>query len=101
MKYTIDPELNIISKIKMPNYPKMLPLMNMACRGFLCVSDKKVTVKRYRMPGYRGAPLVVHVIEPKQSEVVSKPLPCLVFFHGGGLKKGDKIIRYAMVTVAN
>ena len=83
MKYNIDPELELISKIKMPNNPKLLPLMNAVCRGFLCKSDDKVTVKRYGMPGY-GASLVVHVIEPNQVENTVKPLPCLVFFHGGG-----------------
>ena len=30
MKYNIDPELELISKIKMPNNPKLLPFMNMA-----------------------------------------------------------------------
>ena len=83
MKYNIDPELELISKIKMPNNPKLLPLMNAVCRGFLCKSDDKVTVKRYGMPGY-GASLVVHVIEPNQVENTVKSLPCLVFFHGGG-----------------
>ena len=83
MKYNIDPELELISKIKMPNNPKLLPLMNAVCRGFLCKSDDKVTVKRYGMPGY-GASLVVHVIEPNQVENTVKPLPCLVLFHGGG-----------------
>jgi len=84
MKYNIDPELNFISKIKMPNNPSLLPLMNAVCRGFVCRSDNKVTVKRYGMPGYLGVPLTVHVIEPKQTEDDRKPLPCLVFFHGGG-----------------
>jgi len=84
MKYNIDPELELISKIKMPNNPKLLPFMNMACRAFLCKSDDKVTVKRYGMPGYGGASLVVHVIEPKKAEKKGKPLPSLVFFHGGG-----------------
>ena len=84
MKYNIDPELELISKIKMPNNPKLLPLMNAVCRGFSCKSDDKVTVNRYGMPGYLGASLVVHVIEPKQVQDSVKPLPCLVFFHGGG-----------------
>ena len=84
MKYNIDPELSLIAKIKMPNNPKLLPLMNAACRAFLCKSDDKVTVRRYGMPGYLGEPLVVHVIEPKRAETTEKPLPCLVFFHGGG-----------------
>ena len=84
MKYTIDPELKLISKIKMPNIPKLLPLMNAVCRGFLCRSDAKVLVRRYRMRGYLGAPLMVHVIEPKLIKEKPKRLPCLVLFHGGG-----------------
>lgn len=84
MKYNIDPELEFISKIKMPNCPSLLPAMNLACRVFFCKSDDKVTVKRYGMPGYLGTSLVVHVIEPKVVEDGTKPLPCLVYFHGGG-----------------
>lgn len=84
MKYNIDPELKLISKIKMPGNPKLLPLMNLAVRSFKCKSDEKVTVKKARLCGYKGAELSAYVIEPKRVESIDKPLPCLVFFHGGG-----------------
>lgn len=94
MKYNIDPELKMVSKIKMPNYPKLLPIINAVCRGFLCRTDKKAVVKRYRMPGYLGAPLLVHVIEPKQTTKQQKSLPCLVLFHGGGFMLRASGIHY-------
>ena len=84
MKYNIDPELALISKIKMPGNPKLLPLINRAIRLFKCESDEKVTVKKYRLRGYEKAEIFARVIEPKQVENPEKPLPCLVFFHGGG-----------------
>ncbi len=84
MKYNIDSELKLISKIKMPNNPKLLPVMNAVCRGFVCKSDDRVAVKKTRLHGYEGAELSAYVIEPKQVEDKTKPLPCLVFFHGGG-----------------
>ena len=84
MKYPIDPELNVIAKIKMPGNPKLLPLMNLVVRSFKCKSDDKVTVKKARLRGYEGAELTAYVIEPKHVGNADKPLPCLVFFHGGG-----------------
>ena len=84
MKYNIDPELYVIAKIKMPGNPKLLPFMNMAIRSFKCKSDDKVTVKRTRICANDGAKLSAYVIEPKQTENLDEPLPCLVFFHGGG-----------------
>lgn len=84
MRYHIDPELSLIAKMKMPGNPKLLPLMNLVVRSFQCKSDDKVTVKKARLRGYEGAKLSAYVIEPKQIEHGDKPLPCLVFFHGGG-----------------
>ena len=84
MKYNIDPELELISKFKMPNNPKLLPLMNAACRSFRCKTDNRVTVKKTKLRGYEGAELAAYVIAPKQKQAENKTLPCLVFFHGGG-----------------
>lgn len=84
MKYNIDPELGLIAKIKMPRNPKLLPVMNLAVRSFKCKSDEKVIVKKTKFRGCDGAELSAYVIEPKQLEETNKPLPCLVFFHGGG-----------------
>lgn len=84
MKYDIDPELMLISKIKMPRNPKLLPLMNQVIRAFRCKPDAKVTVKKARLRGYQEAVLSAYVIEPKQVENEGAMLPCLLFFHGGG-----------------
>lgn len=83
MKYNIDPELNLIAKIKMPGNPKLLPLMNKVIRSFKCKSDEKVIVRRTRIWANDGEKLSAYVIEPKQVENAGD-LPCLVFFHGGG-----------------
>lgn len=84
MKYNIDPELSLIAKLKMPGKPKLLPLMNKVIRSFKCKSDDKVTVKKAKLHGYEGAELSAYVIEPRRIENADNPLPCLVFFHGGG-----------------
>ena len=84
VKYPIDPELRKIAKIKMPENPNLLPLMNLVVRNFRCKSDDRVTVKRYGIPSYLGETLPVYVIEPKLEVQKGTALPCLVFFHGGG-----------------
>ena len=84
MKYNIDPELYGIAKIKMPGNLKLLPLMNRVIRSFRCKSDEQVLVKRARLCGYQGEVLSAYVIEPREKENSDKPMPCLVFFHGGG-----------------
>jgi len=82
VKYNIDPELHKIAKIKTPGNPKLLPFMNRVIGVFKCKSDDKVLVKRARLCGYEGEILSAYVIEPRENS--NKPLPCLVFFHGGG-----------------
>lgn len=84
MRYPIDPELSLISKIKMPGNPKLLPLMNLAIRSFKCKSDENVTVKKAHIHSFDDMELSAYVIEPQKAENSDEPLPCLVFFHGGG-----------------
>ena len=84
MKYNIDSELRLIAKVKMPGNLKLLPLMNQVIRSFQCKSDENVTVKKTRIHSFDGAELSAYVIEPKRLEQKEQPLPCLVFFHGGG-----------------
>ena len=45
MKYNIDPELELISKIKMPNNPKLLPFMNMAFVSLSVIPFVKMTTE--------------------------------------------------------
>ena len=47
-----------------------------------CKSDDKVTVSKYVTPGYKRERLSTLVIEPRQ---YTGELPCIVFYHGGGL----------------
>lgn len=81
-KYEIDSDLKRIAMLKPPVNIHLYPFMNMALTLFKCKSDDKVTVKKYTTPGYEGGKLSTLVIEPKDN---SGTLPCIVFFHGGGL----------------
>ena len=56
-KYDIDPELAGIAKIKMPDAPALLPLMNRIIGFSKCRSDDAVIVTRHKTPGYGGASL--------------------------------------------
>lgn len=80
-KYDIDPELAGIAKLKMPDAPALLPLMNRIIGFSKCRSDDTVVVTRHKTPGYNGASLDTLVIEPVQH---AGELPCMVLFHGGG-----------------
>ncbi len=80
-KYDLDRELGRIARIKMPNAPALLPLMNGIIGLSKCRSDGDVTVTRHRTPGYGGALLDTLVIEPAR---YAGKLPCMVLFHGGG-----------------
>lgn len=82
MRYPLDKELRILQFNKLPLNANAYPLFNLFMRAiFSCKSDNEVNVTCLRTPGYKGAYLHTYVIEPKE---VSGPLPCLVYFHGGG-----------------
>jgi len=81
MKYELDHELKKMARLKIPESIKVFPVMNKILAFSKCDSDHKVSVRRYKTPGYNGAELKTLVIEPKHSE---ESLPCVVFFHGGG-----------------
>ena len=81
--YPLHKELDSLAKMKPPIYKPLLPIMNKAMASmFKCESDEKVVVNKYEIKGYEGAPIPVYVIEPRTID--RKPLPCLVFYHGGG-----------------
>lgn len=80
-KYDIDPELAKIAKIKMPDNPALLPLMNGIIGLSKCRSDDAVAVTRHQTPGHGGAILDTLVIEPIHHK---GELPCMVLYHGGG-----------------
>ncbi len=82
MKYEIDSELTKIAKQKAPSNIYLYPIVNMVMKLFTCKSDNKVTIKKYVTPGYEDGKLSTFVIEPKK---YSGNLPCIIFYHGGGL----------------
>lgn len=81
-KYKIDSELTKLAKQKAPSNIYLYPIVNMAIKLSACTSDDKVTVKKYATPGYNNGKLSTFVIEPRKSSDI---LPCIVFYHGGGL----------------
>ncbi len=48
----------------------------------VCKSDEKVIAKEYDIPGYENYRLKTLVLEPRDTDEI---LPCIVFFHGGGI----------------
>ncbi len=81
-KYEIDRELIKIAKQKAPSNIHLYPIVNMIMRLSTCTSDDKVTVHKYVTPGYEDGKLSTLVIEPRKRCGI---LPCITFFHGGGL----------------
>lgn len=81
-KYGIDSELAKLTRQKAPSNIYLYPIINMVMKLSVCTSDEKVTVKKYVTPGYENGKLSTLVMEPKES---SGSLPCIVFYHGGGL----------------
>lgn len=84
MKYKIDKELKLISKINIPANEKLMPVLSRMTRGFRCRSDKDVLVTKYHDK---------YVIRPRKAE---GPLPCLVFFHGGGFIMNAAFSHYSI-----
>lgn len=82
MKYNIDKELKSISIFSGTAVGRLYPLINIGYRLNKCKSDKFVNVIKYSTPGFNGEKLSTLVIEPKQ---YSGDIPCILFFHGGGL----------------
>jgi len=82
MNYKLDSELKKIAKQKAPSNVCLYPFVNIAMSLSRCRSDDKVTVRKAVIPGYKNGKLSALVMEPGGQ---SGSLPCLLFFHGGGL----------------
>ena len=95
-KYNIDPELAGIAKIKMPDNPALLPLMNKIIGFSKCRSGDTVAVTRNKTPGYGGASLDTLVIEPVHHE---GELPCMVLYHGGGFVLKASFAHHSMAKL--
>ena len=95
-KYNIDQELAGIARIKMPDNPALLPLMNRIIGFSKCRSDDKVVVTRHKTPGYGGASLDTLVIEPVHH---TGELPCMVLYHGGGFVLKASFAHHSMAKL--
>lgn len=82
MKYEIDSDLIKVAKQKAPSNIYLYPIVNMVMKLSTCTSDDKVTVTKYVTPGYENGKLSTFLIEPRKHNGI---LPCIVFYHGGGL----------------
>lgn len=82
MKYEIDEGLRKIARQKAPSNIYLYPIVNIVMKLSTCTSDDKVTVSKYITPGYENGKLSTLVIEPRKYCGI---LPCIMFFHGGGL----------------
>ena len=81
MKYELNAELHKLSRSKVPLNVHLFPIVNAFLKLHKCVSDDSVNVKPVSIPTEDGSILKFYVIEPKEN---AGPLPCIVFFHGGG-----------------
>jgi len=82
MKYEIDSDLTKVAKQKAPSNKYLYPIVNKVMKLSTCTPDDKVTVKKYVTPGYENGKLSTFVIEPRKHSGI---LPCIIFYHGGGL----------------
>ena len=89
-KYNIDQELETIAKIKMPDNPALLPLMNRIIGFSKCCSDDIVIVTRHKTPGYDGAILDTLVMEPVHHK---GELPCINLALAVSLMARDRGLR--------
>ena len=95
-KYNIDQELAKIAKIKMPDNPALLPLMNRIIGLSKCRTDDTVVVTWHKTPGYGGAVLDTLVIEPVHHK---GELPCMVLYHGGGFVLKASFAHHSMAKL--
>lgn len=87
-KYLIDEELKKLERIKLFPNIHVYPFVNLFMGLKRCRTDEKVTVRKICVPGYQEHIIKTLVIEPGQCPA---KLPCIIFFHGGGLLlKADK-----------
>lgn len=80
-KYPISKEFQMLKGMKLPGMPKLLPIVNAFLELMRGRSDEKVSVGKQVIPGYRGEPVFVYVIKPRE---LTETSPCLFDIHGGG-----------------
>ena len=81
-KYPLAKELKFLEHMSLIPNIHIYPFINIFVGLIPCKSDDKVSVTKIKTPGYEGYKLSTLVIEPKGC---SEKLPCIVFYHGGGI----------------
>ncbi|WP_044932591.1 alpha/beta hydrolase [Butyrivibrio sp. AC2005] len=81
-KYPLDKELKFLARTHLFPNIHVYPFVNIFMGMIPCGSDENVSVRRHIISGYAGYNLPALVIEPKNTD---EKLPCIMFFHGGGL----------------
>ena len=81
-KYPLDQELKCMEGQQLFPCIYVYPLVNLFIGRTTCRSDDKVVVKEYETPGYDNYMLKTLILEPRDTDGI---LPCIVFFHGGGI----------------
>lgn len=81
-KYPLDKELRSLMMAHLFPNIHVYPFVNVFMGMIPCRSDEKVEVTKHFIPGYEGYKLPTLIIEPGNNK---EKLPCIMFFHGGGL----------------
>lgn len=94
---TVDlhPELRSLKKVKPVISKPLLPAVNGFMKmAFRLTSDAAVTVKRYKIPGYKKGMIGVSIVEPKTQE---KSLTgAMIYFHGGAFCLRASLAHYRL-----
>ncbi|WP_029324253.1 alpha/beta hydrolase [Butyrivibrio sp. AE3004] len=81
-RYHLDKELRFLTMAHLFPNIHVYPFVNVFMGMIPCKSDEKIDVKKHVIPGYEGYKLPTLIIEPRNYK---EKLPCIMFFHGGGL----------------
>lgn len=84
-KYQLDKDLKFLENQALFPCIYVYPLVNLFIGMITCKSDENVSVRKVKTPGYNGQKLTTLIIEPRDSAGFDDKLPCIVFYHGGGI----------------
>ena len=84
-KYQLDKDLKFLENQALFPCIYVYPLVNLFIGMITCKSDENVSVRKVKTPGYNGQKLTTLIIEPRDSAGSDDKLPCMVFYHGGGI----------------
>ena len=84
-KYQLDKDLKFLENQALFPCIYVYPLVNLFIGMNSCTSDETVSVKKYKTNGHDGKKITTYIIEPRNSDESGDKLPCIVFYHGGGI----------------